>query len=412
MNVPTKIYINLTPNTTQEEANKARSNEAAAQAREEYRLSNEFLSFLKNMGEMPITLDNGTIIEVPFETTQKYSKMAQSRMKDFINGVYYGLTNIHPDLKPLIKGKSLVTPDDTEYIAQLSNTICSDGNTSHYNSMRSNFLANNGPGIFTMIGMFDTEIWFVLTFFINKQQRNYTFSIDGICTNNDLHNKIKGSGIGVKMILELFKQFNQVLEGPSKFEYCTLSAVPKAVEWWSKQFGFINRGDEGKTGLYRMDLKLATVHFLSTPSTPSTPSDSKIANASPFESITGKRGNTSDSSNKLKKFTSATVDSATVDSATVDSATLDPLDLKDFFTLEELRGPHLFEGPNEASDKGNWLGSDDEYEDEDEDEGGGLRKSKRRRNKKQTIKKLKGRKTRIMKNKKGKTRRKRFKRNP
>ena len=148
-----------------------------------------------------------------------------------------------------------------------------------------------------------------------------------------------------------------------------------------------------------MDLKLDTVHFLSTPS------DSKIANASPFESITGKRGNISDSSNKLKKFASATVDSATVD-----SATLDPLDLKDFFTLEELRGPHLFEGPNEASNKGNWLGSDDEYE--DEDEGGGLRKSKRRRNKKQTIKKLKGRKTRIMKNKKGKTRRKRFKRNP
>ena len=394
MNVPTKIYINLTPNTTQEEANKARSNEAAAQAREEYRLSNEFLTFIKNMGEMPITLDNGTIIQVPFETTQKYSKMAQSRMKDFINGVYYGLTNIHPDLKPLIKGKSLVTPDDTEYISQLSNTICSDGNTSHYNSMRSNFLANNDPGIFTMIGMFDTEIWFVLTFFINKQEKNYTFSIEGICTNNDLHNKIKGSGIGVRMILELFKQFNQVLEGPSKFEDCTLSAVPKAVEWWSKQFGFINRGDEGKTGLYRMDLKLDTVHFLSTPS------DSKIANASPFESITGKRGNISDSSNKLKKFASATVD----------SATLDPLDLKDFFTLEELRGPHLFEGPNEASNKGNWLGSDDEYE--DEDEGGGLRKSKRRRNKKQTIKKLKGRKTRIMKNKKGKTRRKRFKRNP
>jgi hypothetical protein len=415
MNVPTKIYINLTPNTTQAEAKKDRSNEA--EARQKYELSNKFLTFLKNMGEMPITLDNDTIIEVPFETTQKNLIMAQSRMRDFVNAIYYDLTNIHPDLKPLVKGKSLVTPDHAEYIAELSNTICSDGNTSHYNSMRSDFLADNKPGIFTMIGMFGEEIWFVLTFFINIQERNYTFSINGICANNDLHNKIKGSGIGVRMILELFKQFNSTLEG-NKFEYCTLSAVPKAVKWWSEQFGFINNGDEGGTGLYRMGLKLDTIPFLSAPKVPAPSASVSLKpapkvpapkvpapsasvslkpdpSASAFESITGKRSNTSGSSNKLKKIT---------------SATLDPLDLKDFFTLEELRG-QLFEGHNEPSDKGNWPGSD---EDEDEDEGGGLRKSKTRHNKQHTIKKLKRRKTRIMKNKKKKTKkgRKRSKRNP
>jgi len=402
MNVPSKIYFNLTPNTTQEEAQKAASNEDAVRAREEYRLSNEFLTFLENSGKMPITLDNGTIIEVPFETTKKYLKMAPHSMKDVINEFYYSFTNIHPDLKPLIKGKSLATPDDEEYIAQLSNTICSDGNTSHYNSMRSDYLVNNDPGHFTMIGMFGDEIWFVLTFFINKQERNYTFSIDGFCANNDLHNKIKGSGIGVRMILELFKQFNQVLEGPSKFEYCTLGAVPKAVKWWHGQFGFIDRGID--TGLHPMDLELANVPSLSASkiAAPDFGTDSKAAPASSFESITGKRGNTSNSSNKLKKFASATVDSATVDSATVDSATLDPLDLNDFFTLEELRG-QLFEGPNEKSEKSTdyqWPNSDDEFE-----EGGGQRKSKRRSNKRQTIKKLKIRRTRRMKNNKRKTRR-------